>query len=66
MGRQSEALLEAFEQLPLEEKRLLAVEVLRRAARAEMDREDVEDARAALAELGEDLSLEEVKKELGL
>ena len=66
MSRESQTLLQAFEQLPLEEKRPFAEEALRRAERAEMDREDIEDARAALAEPGENISLEQVKKELGV
>jgi hypothetical protein len=66
MSRESQNLLQAFERLPLEEKRPFAEEALRRAERAEMDREDVEAARAALAEPGENISLEQVKKELGL
>ena len=66
MSRESQALLQAFEQLPLEEKRPFVEEALRRAACAEMDREDIEDARAALTEPGENISLEQVKKELGL
>jgi hypothetical protein len=66
MSRETQALLDAFERLPTEEKRTFAEEALRRAARAEMDRADLEDARAALAEPGDSLSLEQVKKELGL
>jgi hypothetical protein len=66
MSRESQTLLQAFERLPLEEKRPFAEEALRRAERAEMDRQDVEAACAALAEPGENISLEQVKKELGL
>jgi prevent-host-death family protein len=47
--------------IPIEDLRLLE-----RLAREEMDRLDLEDARAALAEPGENIPLEVVKKELGL
>jgi prevent-host-death family protein len=47
--------------IPIEDLRLLE-----RLAKQEMDRVDLEDARAALAEPGESMPLEEVKKELGL
>jgi prevent-host-death family protein len=47
--------------IPIEDLRLLE-----RLAREEMDRRDLEDARAALAEPGENTSLEVVKEELGL
>jgi prevent-host-death family protein len=47
--------------IPIEDLRLLD-----RLAREEMDRLDLEDARAALAEPGENIPLEVVKKELGL
>ena len=47
--------------IPMEDLRLLE-----RLAREEMDRRDLEDARAALAEPGENIPLEQVKKELGL
>jgi antitoxin Phd len=47
--------------IPIEDLRLLE-----RLAREEMDRLDLEDARAALAEPGENIPLEAVKKELGL
>jgi len=66
VSRKTQSLLEAFERLPVEEKRIFAEEALRRLAREEMDRADIEDARAALAEPGESISLEQLKKELGL
>ena len=47
--------------IPIEDLRLLE-----RLAREEMDRLDLEDARAALAEPGKNVPLEVVKKELGL
>lgn len=47
--------------IPIEDLRLLE-----RLARDEMDRQDLEDARAALAEPGENIPLDAVKKELGL
>lgn len=47
--------------IPIEDLRLLE-----RLAREEMDRIDLEEARAALAEPGENISLEQVKEELGL
>jgi prevent-host-death family protein len=47
--------------IPIEDLRLLE-----RLAREEMDRLDLEDARVALAEPGENIPLEVVKKELGL
>jgi antitoxin Phd len=47
--------------IPMEDLRLLE-----RLARDEMDRQDLEDARAALAEPGENIPLDAVKKELGL
>jgi len=47
--------------IPMEDLRLLE-----RLAREEMDRRDLEDARAALAEPGENIPLEQVRKELGL
>lgn len=47
--------------IPIEDLRLLE-----RLAQEEMDRIDVEAARAALAEPGENISLEQVKEELGL
>ena len=47
--------------IPIEDLRLLE-----RLAREEMDRLDLEDVRAALAEPGENIPLEVVKKELGL
>jgi hypothetical protein len=53
MSRNSQALLDAFDQLPLEEKLPFAEEALRRARLAEMDREDIKDAQAALKEAEE-------------
>jgi len=47
--------------VPIEDLRLLE-----RLAHDEMDRQDLEDARAALAEPGENIALEAVKKDLGL
>ncbi|MCW5980996.1 MAG: type II toxin-antitoxin system Phd/YefM family antitoxin [Bryobacteraceae bacterium] len=47
--------------IPIEDLRLLE-----RLAREEMDRIDLEDAQAALAEPGENLPLEKVKEELGM
>jgi prevent-host-death family protein len=47
--------------IPIEDLRLLE-----RLEEEAMDREDLEDARAALAEPGENISLEDLKKELGL
>ena len=47
--------------IPIDDLRLLE-----RLAREEMDRIDIEDARTALAEPGENIPLEQVKKNLGL
>jgi prevent-host-death family protein len=47
--------------IPIEDLRLLE-----RLAEEEMDRIDLEAAHAALAEPGENISLEQLKKELGL
>jgi len=47
--------------IPIEDLHLLE-----RLTREEVDRIDLEDARAALAEPGENIPLEQVKKELGL
>jgi len=47
--------------IPIDDLRLLE-----RLAQEEMDRIDIEAARAALAEPGENVSLERVKEELGL
>ena len=47
--------------IPIEDLRLLE-----RLTRDEMDRQDLEDARAALAEPGENIPLKAVKKNLGL
>lgn len=47
--------------IPIEDLRLLE-----RLARDEMKRQDLEDARAALAEPGENIPLESVQKDLGL
>ena len=48
---------------------IISIEDLRlldRLAEDEMDRIDLEDARAALAEPGESISFEQVKKDLGI
>lgn len=68
MSSKTQALLDAFERLPVEEKRTFTEEALRRLAREEMDREDLEDARAALKEAEEKgtIPLEEARKRLGL
>lgn len=42
------------------------LQLLERLARDEMDRIDLEDARAALAEPGENISFEQVKNNLGI
>ena len=42
------------------------LQLLERLAEDEMDRIDLEDARAALAEPGESISFEQVKKDLGI
>jgi prevent-host-death family protein len=47
--------------IPMEDLRLLEL-----LAQEEMDRIDIEDALAALAEPGENISLEEARKQLGL
>lgn len=47
--------------IPIEDLHLLE-----RLARDEMDRQDLEDARAALSEPGENIPIEAVKKDLGL
>ena len=47
--------------IPIEDLRLLE-----RLGQAEMDRLDIEDARAALADPGENIPLEAVKRDLGL
>jgi prevent-host-death family protein len=47
--------------IPIEDLRLLE-----RLAREEMDRIDIEDALASLAEPGENIPLEQVRKRLGL
>jgi antitoxin Phd len=47
--------------IPMEDLRLLEL-----LSREEMDRIDIEDALAALAEPGENISLEEARKQLGL
>jgi prevent-host-death family protein len=47
--------------IPIEDLRLLE-----RLAQQEMDRSDIESARAALAERGENIPLEQLKRELDL
>jgi hypothetical protein len=44
----------------------LAAEVLRQIEEILVDAEDIRDARAALAEPGENISLEDLKAELGI
>jgi hypothetical protein len=66
MSADTRALLDIIEKLSPEGKRAIREDALRRLAREEMDREDIADARAALAEPGENLSLDQLKKELGL
>jgi prevent-host-death family protein len=46
--------------IPIEDLRLLE-----KLAREEMDRQDIEDARASLAEPGENISIEDFIRELG-
>ena len=47
--------------IPIEDLRLLE-----RLSREETDRQDIEAARAALAEPGENISLERIKEEIGI
>lgn len=47
--------------IPIEDLRLLE-----RLLDAEMDRQDIESATVAMAELGDNISLEEFKQEIGL
>ena len=41
------------------------LKLLEKLAREEMDRQDIEDAHAALAEAGENISIEDLIRELG-
>lgn len=67
MSSESKALLDIFERLSPEGKRAIRENALRRL-RAEIDRQDLVDARAALKEAEEKgtIPLEEARKRLGL